>query len=158
MRKPTLKHSPLTGSESVFGSHRSQISNVFVEVRRDSELPRRHARPEAEDHEIMWSMARRILRARRLRKRHLPKSMFGEPAWDMLLVLYVADRAETRQTISGLTKESCAPATTSLRWLDFLGRCKLVQRRANPLDKRAVFIELTALGRNAIEGYLAAAE
>lgn len=106
----------------------------------------------------MWSLARRILRARRLRERHLPKSMFGEPAWDMLLVLYVADRAETRQTISRLKLESCTSGTTSLRWLKFLERCKFVQRRDNPFDKRAVFIELTELGRESIEGYLAAAE
>ena len=108
--------------------------------------------------EKLRTLAQNILRARRLRKRHLPKAMFGEPAWEMLLVLYVANRSERRLTISRLTQESLAPATTSLRWLDFLERRKLVQRRDNPLDKRAVFIELTSLGRTAIEGYLTAAE
>lgn len=147
-----------SGSGAVFGSLQHQIDDVFFEVRRSRDRPHSHARPEGEDAERLKTLARNILRARRMRARHLPKAMFGEPAWEMLLALYVADRSESRLTISRLTKESSAPATTSLRWLVFLERCKLVQRRDNPLDKRAVFIELTDLGRTAIEGYLTAAE
>lgn len=105
--------------------------------------------------EEMFALARSKIKARDLRYRHLPKSMFGEPAWDMLLSLYVTFRSHARQTVSNLCVSSASPATTALRWIDYLERQEFVTRRNNPLDLRVVFIELTAKGRDAVEAYLA---
>src|SRR3546814_4357000 len=39
---------------------------------------------------------RRMLRQRRMREQYFPAEMFADPAWDMLLDLYAADRKSTR--------------------------------------------------------------
>ena len=105
--------------------------------------------------ETMRSVARANLRARRIRRHHLPESLFGEPAFDMLLALYLSDQGGSRQTTTRLVKYSGAPMSTALRWVDYLVRAGLVARRANPVDRRVAFIELTDKGLASIEAYLA---
>jgi DNA-binding MarR family transcriptional regulator len=111
----------------------------------------RRARPEGE---ALRSVARANLRARRIRHRHLPEPLFGEPAFDMLLALYLCDQGGLRQSVTDLVKYSGAPMTTALRWIDYLVKAGLVTRRANPTDRRVAFIELTDKGLNSIEAYL----
>lgn len=79
--------------------------------------------------------------------------MFGEPAWEMLLALYVAEGGP-RQTVSCLAKLSGAPKATALRWMDYLSQAKLIRRDLHPTDKRVVFVELTDHGRSRVEAYL----
>ena len=97
--------------------------------------------------------ARLIFRSRASRTRHFKQSMFGEPAWDMLLALY-ATADSTRLSIGELCSHSGSPATTGLRWLDYLEREELVVRRDNPRDARSGIIELTEKGTSALEEYL----
>jgi DNA-binding MarR family transcriptional regulator len=105
--------------------------------------------------ETFYQMARATVKSRKLRSRVLPNSMFGEPAWDMLLALYVVDRRGARETISKLCLSSGAPSTTALRWLDYLEQQKLVARRQSSTDRRVVFVDLTDSGREAVETYFA---
>jgi DNA-binding MarR family transcriptional regulator len=79
--------------------------------------------------------------------------MFGEPAWEMLLLLYIAD-GEARVGISRLGELAGASKTTALRWLDYLEGQKLIQRDTHPTDRRTVFVGLSDKGRRAIEAYL----
>lgn len=94
-----------------------------------------------------------ILSNRRRRHDIFGKAMFGEPAWDMLLLLYAIEHGE-RQTIGRLGDLAGASKTTALRWFDYLEAQKLVQRDPHPTDKRAAFVELTDKGRDALELYL----
>lgn len=112
----------------------------------------REARANADD-EALYQIARATMKSRRLRARFMPRPMFGEPAWDMLLALYIVDKRGARETISKLCLSSGAPATTALRWLDYLQQHKLVARRQSSTDRRVVFIDLTNLGREAVEAY-----
>ncbi len=80
--------------------------------------------------------------------------MFGEPAWDMLLALYVSSVDGPRHSVGRLGTLSGAPQTTALRWLDYLVMEKLVVRTPNPTDRRSDFVELSDKGRNALEKYL----
>lgn len=98
--------------------------------------------------------ARRIINARRARVATLNKSMFGEPAWDMLLELYVNMDYGARHSVGRLCELSDAPPTTALRWLDYLEKEKLVARQENPTDRRTEFVEITEKGRTAMEQYL----
>ena len=99
-------------------------------------------------------LARAIMVRRRRRTRHFAQSMFGEPAWDIMLALYVSDRGGSRNTISRLADLSGAPMTTALRWLDYLELAKLVTRLPSPTDRRVMFVELTSLGREKLDAYL----
>jgi DNA-binding MarR family transcriptional regulator len=99
-------------------------------------------------------LARTVLLARRRRNKVFNKSMFGEPAWDMLLILY-ADMAEgPHHSVSRLSALSGAPPTTALRWLDYLEKERLVVREPNPTDRRSDFVELTDKGQATMERYL----
>src|SRR5690348_18368313 len=80
--------------------------------------------------------ARFIFRARANRTRHFKQSMFGEPAWDMLLSLYATEES-MRMSIGQLCSYSGSPPTTALRWLDYLEREEFVLRRPHPRDARS---------------------
>lgn len=97
--------------------------------------------------------ANEILCNRKRRCEIFGKGMFGEPAWEMLLILYTSD-CGPRQTIGRLAEFAGASKTTSLRWIDYLEAQHLILRTSHPTDKRVAFVELTDKGRDAIELYL----
>lgn len=96
---------------------------------------------------------RALLAARRARETLFGKTMFGEPAWEMLLLLYLA-ASESRRTLGQLGKLAGASKSTTLRWIDYLDQHGLVRREPHPTDKRAVFVELTEKGRQSLDLYL----
>lgn len=108
----------------------------------------------ATDRETLVSRARIVLSARRLRERYFNRIMFGEPAWDMLLALYVSEQSAGRLTMSRLSELVETPLTTVVRWVNILEEQRLVERQAHPTDRRTVFIRLLEKGRAALDSYL----
>lgn len=99
-------------------------------------------------------LAIRLLEERRARRDFLPEELFHEPAWDMLLALYVAH--VDRRTLNVKTLVACAeaPVTTSQRWIDHLAKLKLVDRVIDPMDRRRVEVSLNDAGVDAVGRYL----
>ena len=97
--------------------------------------------------------ARRALADRQRRLATFGKAMFGEPAWDILLWLYVLQFGE-RPTIGRLGELAGTSKSTALRWIDYLESQTWISRASHPTDKRSVFIDLTDSGRAAMELYL----
>lgn len=95
----------------------------------------------------------RIYRARHLRDRQFGtlKTLFGEPAWDMLLDLYIADTAKRRISVSSLCVASRCAATTALRYISRLDQERLIVRMPDPHDNRRNYIELTDKGKRLIK-------
>ncbi|HET9398776.1 MAG TPA: MarR family transcriptional regulator [Sphingomicrobium sp.] len=87
--------------------------------------------------------AKRIKAIRDSRGSLLDSSLFGEPAWNMLLALYVAAGERYALSISALSAESGTPATTAARAINRLLELKMVRRVPNPSDNRSAYIELT---------------
>lgn len=83
--------------------------------------------------------------------------LFGEPAWDILLDLYVADVEGKAVSVSSACIGSAAPPTTGLRWLGVLAEQGLVLREHDPEDQRRVLVRLTERGLAAMDEYFAAA-
>jgi len=102
------------------------------------------------------SLAKNIRSARDMRRELLGPDIFGEPAWDILLSLYVASAEEYRMKVSAICNESGVPDTTALRWLDILSQRGLIEKIANPLDARSRYVSLTGEGRRKMEKLLAA--
>jgi hypothetical protein len=98
--------------------------------------------------------ASRILAARQARRDFFSPEIFGEPGWEMLLVLYLAEGGGPRQTVTKLCRSSGVPLTTALRWLHFLEADHLVMRTASPVDKRISYLELTEEARSALDRLL----
>jgi DNA-binding MarR family transcriptional regulator len=105
--------------------------------------------------ERLATFARFLLAARRRRDRVFPNVEFGEPAWDMLLDLYV-QHVEGRQVcVSSLCAAAAVPATTALRWIDMMVREDIFVRQPDPDDGRRAHIRLNGSVVDILEGYLA---
>ena len=79
--------------------------------------------------------------------------LFGEPAWDILLDLFIAHGEGKPVSVSSACIGSAAPATTGLRWLGVLADEGLVVRENDPEDHRRVLVRLTSAGRAAMERF-----
>lgn len=88
-------------------------------------------------------LAKRIKAIRDSRIALLEPSLFGEPAWNILLALYIAAGERYALSISALCVESGAPATTAARSINRLLELNMVRRVPNPSDNRSAYIELT---------------
>jgi DNA-binding MarR family transcriptional regulator len=97
-----------------------------------------------------------LLAERRLRRQHLPAELFHEPAWDMLLALFVARNDDQPMNIKALVAMADAPVTTSQRWIEHLYKLRLIDRVIDPADRRRVEISLSAMGEDAVSDYLRA--
>ena len=84
--------------------------------------------------------------------------LFGEPAWDILLDLYIAQAEGKQVSVSSACIGSAAPPTTGLRWLGVLADEGLVVREADPEDHRRVLVRLTPSGQAAMDRFFEAAE
>lgn len=102
--------------------------------------------------------ARRHLDGRRQRANFLAREMFGEPAWDMLLDLFIAQCENKRISISSACIASGGSATTALRWLARLETMNYVERVSDDKDKRRIFVRITPLACEAIAKWLEKAE
>ncbi len=95
--------------------------------------------------------AEKVFSERNRRSQYLSKAMFGEPAWDLLLCLYIMNGR--RVTFGNLVQLVGEPMTTAVRWLDYLEKEHLVARRQDGVDRRVVCIELLDRGRDILDSY-----
>lgn len=96
---------------------------------------------------------RDIIRIRAERRKFLPAHLFADPAWDMLLDLYLSDIVSQRISVSDLCSASNVPATTALRWIATLQGEGLVERAGDPYDHRRYFMSLSEKGMAAMDGF-----
>ena len=83
--------------------------------------------------------------------------IFGEPAWDILLDLYIAHVENKPVSVSSACIGSAAPPTTGLRWLGVLTEEGLILREHDPEDQRRVLVRLSDRGLAAMDQYFASA-
>ncbi len=79
--------------------------------------------------------------------------LFGEPAWDILLDLYIAHAEDKSVSVSSACIASASPATTGLRWLGILAEEGLIVRENDAGDHRRVLVRLTPAGLAAMDRY-----
>ena len=110
------------------------------------------ARPEHSAPDLL-QFGRLVFALRRDRCEFLHPAMLGEPAFDMLLALYIADES-AEVTLAKLADLSGVPQSSGLRWIDYLCSKKLISRTRHPSDGRAWVLRLTETGRAALDGLL----
>lgn len=99
-------------------------------------------------------LARAILALRRARGRFLAAIHLADPAWDILLDLYVAERTRRPVSISSLCVAAAVPQTTALRWIKLLTEQGLLHRSDDDTDRRRVNVALSAEAVVAMEACL----
>lgn len=99
-------------------------------------------------------LARQLLRERRDRDVVLNVELLGDPAWDMLLDLFVAGEEAKTISVSSLCLASGVPPSTALRWITVLADRDLIVRINDPRDGRRVNISLPPQTRTSLRTYL----
>lgn len=102
--------------------------------------------------------ARNIGTLGRKRKLIFRTDLFGEPAWDMLLELYIAAMEGRSESVSDVHYSSALPLTTTIRWLSALEREGWLFRRRDPEDKRRTFVCISTQGLAAMDEFFSQPE
>lgn len=87
--------------------------------------------------------ARHLYRVRRQRDA-LFGPIFGEPAWDMMLDLFIRQNDRSATSISSLCIAASVPQTTALRWITAMIADGTFTREDDPFDRRRSYVQLSA--------------
>jgi hypothetical protein len=98
--------------------------------------------------------ARHILAGRKQRDRYFDPVLFSNPAWDILLNLFVADGEGRTATLLESCLASTVPQGVALRWLRYLKQEEMVLEISDPRHPRQTLIRLSDQARRAIAAYL----
>ncbi len=123
------------------------------------EAPLRYGAPPtvpATDDLALAGRIRSAIKGRRMRDQFFESALFADPAWDMLLDLFAAKLEHARVSVSSLCIAAAVPPTTALRWLTTLSEAGLIEREADPLDKRRAFIGLSEAAGDGMRRYVEA--
>lgn len=104
--------------------------------------------------------ALQIHRERRRRKHAFAEygPLFGEPAWDMLLCLFIASERGRALTISAVAKAIEVPLNTALRYVDDMEVRGLLVRVRDTRDSRRTFLHLSAEADEKMRAFLRRSE
>ena len=104
----------------------------------------------------LLSAAREAYRDRRLRTKVFEDtSLFGEPAWDILLDLFIASLEGKRVPVTSACIGAAVPTTTALRWIALLEAQGLISRENDSSDARRIFVNLSGPARQSMTDYFA---
>lgn len=108
----------------------------------------------AHDQRALAELARAAYRERRLRSQFFTGlDLFGEPAWDLLLDLFINANEGKRVPVTSACIGAAVPTTTALRWLAILESRGLVEREADSSDARRIFVRLTLPAQTSMTAY-----
>lgn len=111
----------------------------------DHAQQRAHARASAE----------RLYAERRRRDDHFPDGLFGEPAWDLLLAMFMAREKGQPMILCRAYRAAKVSDTTGRRLLDRLEEEGLITRRQAPRSRKMRIVELTGDAVERLVAYLA---
>lgn len=109
--------------------------------------------PGVNEQDQLAAIARSEFHNRRRRDSLIRYDLFAEPAWDMLLDLYIQHHRGQPVPVDRLCTAAATAGTTGLRWLGLLIEKELVIRSSFAEDG-AVRVALSERGINEMERYL----
>jgi len=93
---------------------------------------------------LLASIANIEYRARTYRNTLLGGDLFGEPAWDMLLDLFIRGVEGKKTPVTSLCIASRVPSTTALRYISEMEKRGLIVRAKSGYDQRTSYLSLSA--------------
>ena len=128
-----------TGGDAGEAEHGGRLSPIHLVERESAALA---------------AVARDEYAARRERERFLDSSLLREPAWDMLLDLFIHRAGGKRITLTSAAIASKVPYGTAHRHLEHLEALGLVRRTPSATDARVQFLDLSDDGFRRIGSWL----
>ena len=105
-----------------------------------------HSGPKTDNRSLLLA-SKKVYRTRRVREKIFDdRSLFADPAWDMLLDLFAAHLKGKNVSVTSACLAASVPATTALRWVSILEQANLITREKDEADARRVFVRLSPLG------------
>lgn len=95
--------------------------------------------------------ARRLLKARRTIAKVMPRKLFRDSAWDVMLELYIGTVEGSDVFVKQAIIASGECPATAMRIIARLDHSGFLQRRGDESDQRRVIVTLTDKGREAME-------
>ncbi len=80
--------------------------------------------------------------------------MFADPAWDLLLDLYVQNARQRQISVSSACLAAAVPTTTALRYISDMLKRGVIARTPHPVDGRSHLLSLTEPAIAAMENLL----
>ena len=109
-------------------------------------MPQERVLPDIDD-PLLGELALQLYRARRRRDEIFGDgALFREPAWDILLDLYIAAHNGNEVSVTSACVGAAVPETTALRWLKVLEEGGLVERERDNRDHRRIMVRITRDG------------
>lgn len=102
----------------------------------------------------LTEFARQILAGRKERDRFFDPVLFSNPAWDILLNLYVMDAESKPVRVLESCAASVVPQGVALRWLGYLKQEEMVVETPDPGHPHHTLIHLSDQMRLTISSYL----
>ena len=90
---------------------------------------------------------------RRRRDDIFGRDLFGDPAWNILLELYLAELEDRKMLLSHVAEDEVSPSTV-LRWLNKLEREGWIRREPDPTRGRRIYAVLTPKASKAMRIYV----
>ena len=118
---------------SLWNLHKSlsRLADELAEAARETEIRAGNDNPDEAQKPAQAAAPREyfeaLLRQRRARDRYFGTTLFGEPAWDIMLELMIARIDGRELKISELGAASYAPGIATRQYVDALGEAKLVE-------------------------------
>ena len=110
---------------------------------------------QGEERTTARAWAERFYAERRRRDALFPDGLFGEPAWDLLLAMFVAREKNQAMILCKAYKAAGVTDTTGRRLLDRMEADGLITRRRAPRSRKMRIVELTELAVERLTDYLA---
>lgn len=88
------------------------------------------------------------------RSKFISSEMLGEPAWDMLLELFMQYAGGAKVSTTSLCIASRVPVTTALRYVKLLEDAGLIEKSLASYDRRVTLVSLTEKGAVSVGAYL----
>jgi len=133
-----------------------RLNELAATIRQPGTVIVSTAPPNANGRSRFLDLARQLYQLRRRRIASFGDTeLFGEPAWDILLDLYIAHASGNPVSVTSACIGAAVPATTALRHLGQLHDEGLIVRENDPRDQRRTHVRLSELGIERMEAYFA---
>jgi hypothetical protein len=102
----------------------------------------------------LLALARKLAAGRRVRDRVFGRELFPNPAWNILVELFIAAEEGRNVTIKSACVAAGVPQSTALRHIAHLIEVRLTARAQHPSDARSAYLRLTERGRAKMVSYI----